>query len=124
MARKINDSHVPSDHSSEIGRRIAIAVESRNWCQARAILQVAEEDAQLEQVDPLTMAVAELPLEMRLVTGIEAMGAIMVSELLDLQPSEIESHPGFGRKSLGRIRKALREVGVDGSGTALHPSGI
>lgn len=124
MARKIDNSHIPSEHSSEIGRRIAIAIESGNWCQAKAILQVAEEDAQREQVDPLTMAVAELPMDMRLVLGLEAMGAIMVSELLDLRPAEIESHPGFGRKSLGRIRKALREAGVSGSGTALHPSGI
>jgi hypothetical protein len=111
--------HLPSERAEQIGRRIAIAIVSRNWDRCRAIIGEAEAEA-ARSPQPIDMAVAEL-LPPRLANGLESMGVLMVRDLLELLPADILGQQNFGPGALRDIRRGLRAAGLGNVKSVLRP---
>ena len=60
----------------------------------------------------LASAVAELELDLRTVNGLEEVGVLYVSELVNLTREELDKVPNFGDKSVERIIRILGEHGL------------
>ena len=114
--------HLPSERSEQLGRRLAIAIESRNWDRCQDIIRQAQDEIGIV-ANPLDLAVAELPVNMRIANGLEEMGVLMVRDLVELTPAEILNYPNFGLRCLREIQRALRQVGLGESQEYLLPFG-
>ena len=65
-----------------------------------------------KRIQALTSAVAELDLDLRTVNGLEEIGVLYVSELVELTRSELNKIPNFGDKSVERIIHTLHKNGL------------
>ena len=68
--------------------------------------------AEQKKAKMLASAVAELELDVRTVNGLEEVGVLYVSELIQLTNAELEAIPNFGSKSVERIIQVLGEHGL------------
>ena len=68
--------------------------------------------AEQRKAKMLASAVAELELDVRTVNGLEEVGVLYVSELVELTRAELEGIPNFGSKSVERIIRVLGEHGL------------
>lgn len=60
----------------------------------------------------LSLAVAELALDLRTINGLEDIGVIYVRQLVELSRSDLAGIQNFGEKSVDRIVCVLAECGL------------
>jgi DNA-directed RNA polymerase alpha subunit len=104
-----------------IARKVWIHLERGNFQAARDMIEEAEQELRLIQfpgppptrMQKLDMAVAELPLSVRTINGLEKKGIIRVRELLELNQADILQMPQFAEKSLQEIIDALMLLELD-----------
>ena len=68
--------------------------------------------AEEKRTQMLSLAVAELALDLRTINGLEDIGVIYVSQLIQLSRSDLAGIQNFGDKSVDRIVCVLGECGL------------
>jgi DNA-directed RNA polymerase alpha subunit len=106
-----------------IARKAWIHLERGNFDAARNMIEEAERELRLIQfpgppptmIEKLNMAIAELPLCVRTINGLEEAGVIRVKELLELNQADVLQIGNFGEKTLREIMDvlALLEINDD-----------
>ena len=74
-----------------------------------------EENAWLHQRRD-DLAIAQLPLDLRVINAIESKGILDVKTLIQLPLNEIQSIPNFGAKTLRQLIRAIKNRGLSPPG--------
>ncbi len=69
-------------------------------------------ETEQKRIKALASAVAELELDLRTVNGLEEVGVLYVSELVELTRADLNKIPNFGDKSVERIIYVLGQHGL------------